>query len=80
MPNDISENPAVILLAADGTNPLSFSYGDIGHTMKKWRLILSCIRIEKGSKVVFVLPNGIEVVVVFLAMVSLSSIAVPVNP
>jgi acyl-CoA synthetase (AMP-forming)/AMP-acid ligase II len=80
LPDDISENPAVILPAADGANPLSFSYSDIDRTVKKWRLVLSRIGIEKGSKVVFVLPNGIEVVVAFLAVVGLSSIAVPVNP
>lgn len=80
LPDDVSETPAVIIPATNGSNRQTFSYGDIGRTVKKWQLVLSRIGIERGSKVVFALPNGVEVVAAFLAVIGMRSIAVPVNP
>lgn len=81
LPNGESENPAIIIPAGtNGTSPLVSSYRDISHSVKGVSQVLASIGVAHGSKVVFALPNGPEVVVAFLAVVGQRAIAAPLNP
>ncbi|KAL7940803.1 CoA synthetase [Trichoderma barbatum] len=74
-------SPAVISPAAGSASFRSVvSYAQLVITEKVVQLDLARIGITKGSRVALLLPNGIEFVVVFLALVRQRGIAAPLNP
>jgi oxalate---CoA ligase len=81
LPNEESKTPAVIIpSAANGRAPSISSYRDISSSVKSVRQVLSNIGVGKGSKVIFALPNGLEIVIAFLSVVGQRAIAAPLNP
>jgi acyl-CoA synthetase (AMP-forming)/AMP-acid ligase II len=75
-----SEQPAIIIPATNYAESVIFSYNDINRSVASIQQGLARAGIGKGSKVALVLPNGLEFVTAFLAVLNQRSIAAPINP
>jgi oxalate---CoA ligase len=80
LPQESSEQPAVIIPATSDEKCTISSYGDVNRSLASLQQVLACIGIGKGSKVALALPNGLEFVVAFLAVLGQRSVAAPINP
>lgn len=81
LPSNIlrDDKPAVIV-PANRSKTSEISYAQLQHLTCNLQRSLACIGVTKGSKVALVLPNGMEFVVTFLAVVHQRAVAALVNP
>ncbi|KAI9735336.1 MAG: hypothetical protein M1818_006531 [Claussenomyces sp. TS43310] len=78
--HEISENPAVIIPSARDALSTTTSYKDLNSLVASFQEVLARMGIGPEDKIAIVLPNGLELVVVFLAFMRERAIAAPVNP
>ncbi|PYI12631.1 peroxisomal-coenzyme A synthetase [Aspergillus sclerotiicarbonarius CBS 121057] len=80
LPDEGSDRPAVIVPATKHAPSTVASYKDLGASVTRVQKDLARLGISKEDKVALVLPNGLEFVGVFLAVIRQRAIAAPLNP
>lgn len=73
------DSPAVIV-PFNRTKPSTTSYAQLNHLSCSLQRSLALTGVTKGSKVALILPNGLEFVVSFLAVVRQRAVAALLNP
>lgn len=76
---ETDDSPAVII-ASNRSKPSITSYAQLTYLSCSLQRSLALNGITKGSKVALILPNGLEFVVAFLAVVRQRAVAATVNP
>ncbi|KAJ4395790.1 hypothetical protein N0V93_000004 [Gnomoniopsis smithogilvyi] len=74
-----NDNPAVIV-PSKRSKPSATSYAQLNSLSCSLQHCLALVGVSKGSKVALVLPNSLEFVVAFLAVVRQRAVAALVNP
>lgn len=81
LPSNVeTDNKPAIIIPFNRSNPFEISYTQLQYLICNLQHSLASIGVTKGSKVVLVLPNGVEFVVTFLAVVRQRGVAALVNP
>lgn len=78
--SESDESPAVINPSKGSASPPTVSYAQLAAITRSLQLDLAHAGITKASRVAILLPNGLEFVAVFLAIVRQRGIAAPLNP
>lgn len=76
---ETDDKPAIII-PSNRSKPSEISYAQLQYLIRDLQRSLACIGVTKGSKVALVLPNSVEFVVAFLAVVHQRAVAALVNP
>ncbi|KAL6857783.1 hypothetical protein ACO1O0_005226 [Amphichorda felina] len=76
------DTPAIIIPPAPGTSSdtLQVSFKRLGELVVRAQESLARLGITPGSRVALALPNGIEFVIVFLALIRQRAVTAPLNP
>lgn len=81
LPSNVeTDNKPAIIVPFNRSNPFEISYTQLQYLICNLQRSLASISVTKGSKVALVLPNGVEFVVTFLAVVRQRGVAALVNP
>ncbi|POR35975.1 Uncharacterized protein TPAR_03799 [Tolypocladium paradoxum] len=78
--SESDDSPAVIHPSKGSASPPTVSYAQLAAITRSLQLDLAHAGITKASRVAIVLPNGLEFVAVFLAIVRQRGVAAPLSP
>lgn len=76
---ETDDKPAIIV-PSNRSKPIEISHAHLRYLICNLQRSLACTGVTKGSTVALVLPNGVEFVVTFLAVVHQRAVAALLNP
>ncbi|RDH16077.1 peroxisomal-coenzyme A synthetase [Aspergillus niger ATCC 13496] len=80
LPAEGSERPAVIIPSTKNAPSTVVSYKDLNESVTRVQSTLAQFGVGEGTRVALVLPNGLEFVGSFLAVIRQRATAAPLNP
>lgn len=82
LPSPGSDAPAIIVPPAEGavSNTLQISYKSLGELVSQTQESLAQLGIAAGNRVAVALPNGVDFVILFLALIRQRAVVSPLNP
>ncbi|KAI2863330.1 hypothetical protein CBS147343_4632 [Aspergillus niger] len=80
LPAEGSERPAVIIPSTKNAPSTVVSYKDLNESVTRVQSTLAQFGVGEGTRVALVLPNGLEFVGSFLAVICQRATAAPLNP